>query len=423
MKKQRYTARRLSVEELEGRLVPSTTVVSTNWSGYAVQAANVTAVRGSWVVPTVTGTGTSFSAAWVGIDGFNSSSVEQIGTDSDIVNGHPTYYAWFEMYPSLPVNLSLSINPGDTIAASVYYSSSNFTLNITDGAQSFSKTLSDPSAKRSSAEWVQEAPSSSSGVLPLANFGTIKFSNAQTTVGTTTGPIDNPPWLSGTTAINMVNSRTGATQASTSGLSDSGASSSFTVSAVGTSTGGGGGGHHRRSADQGVTQPSNLTNAIVPMPTQVFLPGSFEHVVTGTISSSASLLSGPVGQGGGLQSLTSALGGSGGGVSLADANPQPVAPPEKPEEPMVIPEMAPAAERASEQQSREQMGSGTTEAAEEEAGHLVLAPLEESVALLDQNNSEERVFESAPSLAVALALGGTWGLATEHRPERKQVRK
>ena len=53
------------------------TTTSSNWSGYAVetnlnspQSNSVTAVSGSWTVPTVTGTGTAYSAIWVGIDGY-----------------------------------------------------------------------------------------------------------------------------------------------------------------------------------------------------------------------------------------------------------------------------------------------------------------------------------------------------------------
>ena len=49
---------------------------STNWSGYAAEAnlrsppQGGTAVSGSWTVPAVSGTGTAYSAVWVGIDGY-----------------------------------------------------------------------------------------------------------------------------------------------------------------------------------------------------------------------------------------------------------------------------------------------------------------------------------------------------------------
>src|SRR5580692_7619915 len=110
---------RLCVEELEGRLVPSTLVSSANWSGYAVAtgAGAVSQVAGSWVVPAVTSNVSAYSAAWVGIDGAFSSTVEQIGTSSDFVNGQAQYYAWYEMYPAGSVNLGLTIKPGDTITA------------------------------------------------------------------------------------------------------------------------------------------------------------------------------------------------------------------------------------------------------------------------------------------------------------------
>src|SRR5262249_45542932 len=149
---------RLCLEELERRLVPAAILsTSTNWSGYAVTAGRgaVTDVAGQWVVPAVSGSGTAYSSAWVGIDGFNSPTVEQIGTDSDLVNGTPQYYAWYEMYPSGSINLPLTIHAGDTMSADVSYAASKFTLSITDvtTGKSFTTTQTAPSAQRSSAEW------------------------------------------------------------------------------------------------------------------------------------------------------------------------------------------------------------------------------------------------------------------------------
>jgi hypothetical protein len=112
----------LRVEELEGRLVPSTLTYSTNWAGYAVSTSTgaVSQVAGNWVVPAVSNTVSGYSSAWVGIDGYNSSTVEQIGTDSDYVNGRAHYYAWYEFYPQASVTItSMTVQPGDTISASV----------------------------------------------------------------------------------------------------------------------------------------------------------------------------------------------------------------------------------------------------------------------------------------------------------------
>jgi hypothetical protein len=53
--------------------------------------ASVTDVTGSWTVPAVdctspNGTPNGYSSFWVGIDGYGSNTVEQIGTDSDCVS-------------------------------------------------------------------------------------------------------------------------------------------------------------------------------------------------------------------------------------------------------------------------------------------------------------------------------------------------
>jgi hypothetical protein len=228
----RRLRQRLCAEELESRLVPSTT--STNWSGYAVSAdaGAVTAVSGSWTVPTVTGSGTSDSSAWVGIDGFNSPTVEQTGTAMDFVNGHAEYSAWFEMFPSAEVTIpSVTVHPGDTINASVNFNASanDFVLTITDATDgdTFTTTQSAPNAQRSSAEWIVEAPSSNSGVLPLANFGSVSFTNAQATINGVAGPINAARPNTTVNQINMVNGNTGAVEATTSSLTASG--SGFTV--------------------------------------------------------------------------------------------------------------------------------------------------------------------------------------------------
>ncbi len=230
---------RLRLEEMESRLAPSST--STNWSGYAVNstAGSVTAVSGEFVVPTVSGSGAStYSSTWVGIDGYNSNSVEQTGIEADVINGVAHYSAWYEMFPASEVTIrNLAIHPGDSILASVTYSNGNFTLSIKDlndptGSNSFSITISDPSAQRSSAEWIEEAPSSR-GVLPLAKFTPITFTNSSTTINGTTGSINKAAWASKDVAINMV-SQSGTLEASTGALNAAG--TSFTVTNAASST-------------------------------------------------------------------------------------------------------------------------------------------------------------------------------------------
>jgi hypothetical protein len=208
---------------------------SYNWSGYAVTGAtgSVTDVKSSWVVPSVASTCGStpdgYAAFWTGIDGWTSSTVEQIGTDSDCVNlagtktGTPTYYAWFEFYPqdaylvgeysSSGACKSDCVEPGDIISAEVKYSGTAatgfrrrgallFTVTIADQTQGWSFTTSStvPGAKQSSAEWIAEAPygcDTSSGFCNLSDFGTVDFGDYLTSVANTsyatvsgvTGPI------------------------------------------------------------------------------------------------------------------------------------------------------------------------------------------------------------------------------------------
>jgi len=178
---------------------------STNWSGYAVetnlaspQIGAVTDVKGSWMVTTVTATPVNaYSASWIGIDGYSSGTVEQIGTEADWVNGKAVYSAWYEVYPKWSVNItSVPVKPGDWVVATVTYTSSKaFALkltNVTTG-QFFSTSQKSGSAKRSSAEWIVEAPWSG-GTLPLANFGVVPFAACSATINGHTGGINDQAW-------------------------------------------------------------------------------------------------------------------------------------------------------------------------------------------------------------------------------------
>jgi hypothetical protein len=163
---------------------------STNWSGYAVTGANgaFKSVSASWKEPTATCSGRSaqYAAFWVGLDGFASDSVEQTGTDSDCSGRTPEYYGWYEMYPANPVNFSNAVSPGDSFTASVTFSgTATYTLVLKDVTRGWTQTITKNQSglARSSAEVITEAPSSESGVLPLANFGTISYS-ASTANGT-----------------------------------------------------------------------------------------------------------------------------------------------------------------------------------------------------------------------------------------------
>ena len=207
---------------------------SVNWSGYAVVSApgGVTDVKGSWIVPGIVGECgpvEQHAGVWLGIDGFNSRTVEQTGTDSACVNGKPVYYAWYELYPA-PANLirRMVIHPGDVMYAEVRYvmrtedwnergdhqdstagdsedASNSSSIgrvvltirDVTTGRHFIRIAAASPLFQFSSGEWIVEAPSSNNGPLPLANFGTVKFGQSYTglaetcfaTVGNVTAPI------------------------------------------------------------------------------------------------------------------------------------------------------------------------------------------------------------------------------------------
>jgi hypothetical protein len=157
-----------------------TNSTSTNWSGYAATGGPFTSISSSWTEPSVVCSfGTAYSSFWVGLDGYSSNTVEQTGTDADCSSANVAqYYAWYEMYPKFPTNLSNPVGPGDSMSASVTTDRvGRFTLTISDSSKgwTFTTTQRLKSASLSSAEVIAEAPSSRSGVLPLANFGKVSF--------------------------------------------------------------------------------------------------------------------------------------------------------------------------------------------------------------------------------------------------------
>jgi hypothetical protein len=159
------------------------TTYSQNWSGYAAKGATFNSVSASWVQPTGKCTSkVTYSAFWVGLDGYSSQTVEQTGSEVDCVGGSPKYYAWYEMYPSFPVNFAEPVAPGDAFTASVTASGTSFTLTISDTTEGWSQTENKTlaSAKKSSAEVIAEAPCCTAGgaPLPLTNFGTANFTDA-----------------------------------------------------------------------------------------------------------------------------------------------------------------------------------------------------------------------------------------------------
>lgn len=174
---------------------------SANWSGYVLTGGTgaFRSVSSSWIEPPAVcpDSGTEYAAFWVGLDGYDSDSVEQTGTDSDCTSGKPDYYGWYEMFPAPPVYFTNPVSPGDRISASVSVSGTSYTLTVTDSTRGWTQTEHETASySNSSAEVITEAPATSQGPLPLADFGTIGYSGSSVN-GTSMG-VQNP------TSITMV---------------------------------------------------------------------------------------------------------------------------------------------------------------------------------------------------------------------------
>jgi hypothetical protein len=183
---------------------------SSNWAGYAVTSADpaapavYTSVSGDWVQPAASCTSRStYSAFWVGLGGYSETSeaLEQIGTESDCDGGHPNYTAWYELVPAGSVTVKLKVYPGNRISANVTVNGEQVIVqlkNLTRGTV-FTKQLSMQAPDVSSAEWIAEAPSACGKfgdcrTLPLADFGTVAFTNARVLSGDHGGVILDNSW-------------------------------------------------------------------------------------------------------------------------------------------------------------------------------------------------------------------------------------
>jgi hypothetical protein len=147
----------------------------------------------------------SYSAMWVGLGGYKLSSdaLEQIGTEVDCNGtGQVVSSAWYELVPAASKTISLAVEPGDVVHASVAVSGHNVVVELQDLTRHhiFHKRLYAPQIDVSSAEWIVEAPSECVGAytcqaLPLANFGSVAFSSINAlTVSGSAGSILDHDW-------------------------------------------------------------------------------------------------------------------------------------------------------------------------------------------------------------------------------------
>jgi hypothetical protein len=449
MKSWRVPTRRPLLEELEGRVVPSTLTQSYNWSGYSVTApaGTITSVSATWTVESFARRALSGTeASWVGIDGFNSSTVEQIGTEADFSGRTATYYAWYEMYPNASVTISsFAVHAGDSITGQVSWANDSnvggtYTLSLknnTSGAAFSTPIASSTAFDRSSADFIVEAPSNFLGqILNLDGFGTITFSKAQYTAtnstgGSTSGPIDQsvPGVATTVNQINMINSRN-QTLDSTSTINDGSNPSTFTVTRNGTFGGpnsGGGGGRGGFFAPEVVAVVSSqLPSTSFQTAVASQLPAaSVNTPAAPTAAVPAAVVVSPTVSAAGLAALSGGRGSQDGAVTGPS------------QEQVVMPEL-PADGAKPADSARPDAGSDTTPMPPVPAdptsadaarasdvffadGHWAPAAPGDGASLIsDQGDDNGGTLPSIAGVLFTLSLGGAWGVARDQAAERRR---
>jgi len=192
-----------------------TAATAYNWSGYADTSGThqaFTKVSGSWTTPSVTCSAEDqITSNWVGLDGFNSNTVEQLGTISWCFQGKPVFFTWYEMYPAGTTEVGTTVQPGDKIAASVTRTGTSYALKLTDSTHtgnniSVTKTCALATCLDTSAEWISERPSFSIGIVPQAHYNAFKITNGAQTSSGKAGTIDSGTGVNSITMIDATSS-------------------------------------------------------------------------------------------------------------------------------------------------------------------------------------------------------------------------
>ena len=183
-------------------------VVSSNWSGYAVHRSGVrfSSVSANWTQPQprCRRGHRGYGAIWVGLGGFarRAHALEQIGTEVDCTSsGRTASSGWFEVIPAPSQDIRLKVRPGDQMAASVTVVGHTVWLTLANLTthQTFRKSMKAAAVDVSSAEWILEAPAECDGyscqTLPLVNFGAATFGLTRTSATSGhAGTISDPAW-------------------------------------------------------------------------------------------------------------------------------------------------------------------------------------------------------------------------------------
>ncbi|KAL1888813.1 hypothetical protein Sste5346_009291 [Sporothrix stenoceras] len=197
---------------------------SSNWAGAVLDGSSFQLVTGTFAVPTPrlpegASQDTEYAAsAWVGIDGSScQKTILQVGLDFNIKGRTVSYDAWFEWYPDYAYNfVNFDIHAGDIIRLTAASSSTTsgrvLVENLTTG-QSVAHTFTDESSPlcQENADWIVEDFFTGNSLKPMADFGTVTFTNCSVTQ--TSGKKLS---VTGSTIINMKQNSNVMTDCSTS---------------------------------------------------------------------------------------------------------------------------------------------------------------------------------------------------------------
>ena len=166
------------------------------------------------------------SAFWVGLDGHESNTVEQTGTEADCAGNTPVYYAWYELYPEKFYVIEHPIEAGQEFRAEV----TQGTLRLEDlsnGWEAREEFLPRGLAFKS-AEWIAEAPARGR----LTDFEAVHFHDASASNATLSGgAIDASAWSDTPITLVSRHGRRTTALASPSALEDAG--TAFTITTTG----------------------------------------------------------------------------------------------------------------------------------------------------------------------------------------------
>ncbi|MFJ9458560.1 G1 family glutamic endopeptidase [Kitasatospora sp. NPDC101447] len=148
------------------------------WGGYITYGSTFTTISGTWNIPALDCTNNrGIASPWVGLDGWDSDTVEQIGVDLDCTTGRAQYNTWVEMYPQDSIYFAEPVQAGDSMTGTVTDEGGHwYTLTLSDTTQGWTKSFRKYLATATSvnAEAIIE-PIGSGSVPTLAKFGPLQF--------------------------------------------------------------------------------------------------------------------------------------------------------------------------------------------------------------------------------------------------------